>query len=170
MKRSPEKTIVSETIIRGSTEQVWDQITDVEIAHFRFPWYFRLLNIPKPIRAEIITEGIGGIRIAYFDNGKKFFQEINSWDKYKTYSFTFNPEDGFKAGYLFSIFNGIFRILQGTYFITIVPNGVKIQLKTDYSIQKNRNWILHFPILFILNIFQRYLLKTIRINTEQNAA
>lgn len=161
-----QKVIDSDVVIHRSAETVWDKITHVEIEHFQFPWYFRMLNIPKPIRAEITQEGVGGNRIAYFDNGKKFFQGISSWEKYKTYSFTFNPEDGFKAGYVFNIFNGVFKIVRGTYVLTPTDNGVKITLKTDYSIQRNVYWLLNWPILLILTIFQKYLLNTIKVNSE----
>ena len=166
MKSCTEKIIESEVLINSSVENIWDKITNVQIEHFKFPWYFRVLNIPKPIKAEITKEGVNGQRIAYFDNGKKFFQQIKSWEKHKTYSFTFNPEDGFKAGYFFNIFNGVFKILKGTYYVSETSKGVSIILKTDYSIKKGFNLILNLPILIILRVFQKYLLNTIKVNAE----
>jgi hypothetical protein len=162
-----QKIIDSDVVIHSSVENVWDQLTNVEIEHFRFPWYFRLLHIPKPIRAEITKEGVGGNRVAYFDNGKKFFQEISTWEKYTTYSFTFHPEDDFKAGYFFNVFNGVFKIVRGTYVLTPSDNGVKVTLKTDYSIQKNVSWLLRWPVWLILIVFQKYLLNTIKVNSER---
>lgn len=166
MKAHLHKIIDSDVFISSPVATVWDQLTNVEIAHFRFPWYFRLLQIPKPIRAEITQEGVGGKRIAYFNNGKKFFQDIVSWEQYTTYSFTFHPEDDFKAGYFFNVFNGVFKIVRGTYVLTPTSNGVKVTLKTDYSIQKNVSWFLHWPIRLILTVFQKYLLHTIKVNSE----
>lgn len=37
------------------------------------------------MRAELISEGKGGQRIAYFDNGKRFIQEILEWNPYAEY-------------------------------------------------------------------------------------
>jgi hypothetical protein len=49
------------------------------------PIIFKVLSIPKPMRAELISEGKGGQRIAYFDNGKRFIQEILEWNPYAEY-------------------------------------------------------------------------------------
>lgn len=161
------KKISSSVNINSSIENIWDKITNVEIENFKFPWYFRLLNIPKPIRAKILKEGVGGKRMAFFDNKKTFTQEIVTWEKHKTYSFTFNSEDTFKAGYFFNIFTGIFRISKGTYYITTVEAQNQIELQTDYMIKKGFNWILGKPIYLILTVFQSYLLNTIKVTSEK---
>ena len=162
------KTIASSVDINSSIDNTWDKITNVEIEDFKFPWYFRLMNIPKPIRAKILVEGVGGERVAYFDNGKMFTQEILTWEKLKTYSFTFNSIGTFKAGYFFNIFQGVFKILKGTYYITYQDKRTRIELLTDYSINKKLIWILDRPAFFILTHFQKYLLNTIKVNSEKN--
>lgn len=161
-----KKVIDSSFEVNTTLENAWDQITNVEIGHFRFPWYFRLMNIPKPVRAEITHEGTGGNRIAYFDNGKRFIQEIASWEKYRTYSFTFNPEDGFRAGYFFDLFKGVFRIVKGSYYITENNGSIRIRLKTDYAIRTGYHWLLACPVRIVLTVFQGYLLKTIHANVN----
>jgi hypothetical protein len=163
-----EKKISSEVLINSSIETVWDRITTVDIDRFRFPWYFRILNIPKPVKAEVTKAGVGGNRIAYFDNGKKFIQTIASWELNQSYSFTFSPEDGFRAGYFFDLFNGVFKIQKGSYFITCSGNNLMLELRSDYSIRKNRNWILNKPVYWVLAVFQKYLLHTIKMNCEQD--
>ncbi len=160
------KNISSHVTINSSSENIWDKITNVEIEDFRFPWYFRLMNIPKPIRAKILEEGVGGKRIAYFDNKKTFVQEIVSWKENETYSFTFNSEDTFKAAYFFNIFKGIFRIAKGTYYITTVDGQNQIELQTDYSIKTGFGWLLSKPIHLTLTVFQSYLLNTIKVTSE----
>jgi hypothetical protein len=161
------KVISSVVLLNSTIENSWDKVTNVEIEEFKFPWYFRLLNIPKPIKAEILHEGVGGKRKAYFDNKKTFTQEIVTWEKYKTYSFIFSSEDKFKAGYFFNIFQGAFRIFKGTYFVRYVDNKVKVELLTHYSIDKHFDWLLHKPVFYILTAFQKYLLNTIKTNSEK---
>src|SRR5262245_7133761 len=73
------KTISSTIEIIGRPETIWDNITNVKIEKFSDPAIFKLLDIPKPLRAEIISEGQGGKRIAYFDSDKTFIQEILVW-------------------------------------------------------------------------------------------
>ena len=72
--------IIGSTInIKGRPEAIWDNITNVKIEQFSDPKFFKLIDIPKPLKAEVISEGIGGKRIAYFDNGKRFMQQILVW-------------------------------------------------------------------------------------------
>ena len=76
------KTIGSTIDIKGRPETIWNNITNVKIEQFSDPAIFKLLDIPKPLKAEIISEGKGGRRIAYFDSGKKFMQEILIWQPF----------------------------------------------------------------------------------------
>jgi hypothetical protein len=88
-------------------EQVWDQIVNVDIASYPHPGYFRIAGIPNPLRAEVVADGVGGRRIAYFDNGKRFLQQITAWEPPREYAFTFNPEKGFRVAYFFDLSDGL---------------------------------------------------------------
>lgn len=102
------KTLGSTIDIIGRPEIIWDNITNVKIEQFSDPTIFKHLDIPKPLKSEIISEGQGGKRIAYFDTGKRFIQEILIWKPLKEYSFSFNPEKGFKVLYFFELSEGVF--------------------------------------------------------------
>ncbi len=104
------KTIDSKIIINGQAQTIWDNITNVKIEKFSDPCIFKLLDIPKPLRAEIISDGQGGSRIAYFSTGKKFIQKILIWKPLTEYSFSFNPEKGFRVCYFFEL-SELFRII-----------------------------------------------------------
>ena len=167
MKRSHIiKSIYSDIKINGRPEKIWDNITNVKIEQFSDPLIFKLLDIPKPLRAEIISEGEGGSRIAYFDTGKRFMQKILVWKPLKEYSFSFNPEKGFRVCYLFELSEGVFRIPSGAYFLTTDPNSTNLKLVTTYSIDKRLYIFCNLPVRIILKIFQRYLLTSIKKNSE----
>ena len=167
MKRSHIiKSIYSDIKINGRPEKIWDNITNVKIEQFSDPLIFKLLDIPKPLRAEIISEGEGGSRIAYFDTGKRFMQKILVWKPLKEYSFSFNPEKGFRVCYLFELSEGVFRIPSGAYFLTTDPNSTNLKLVTTYSIDKRLYIFCNLPVRLILKIFQRYLLTSIKKNSE----
>jgi len=104
------KSIDSSVEINGKPEIIWDNITNVKIEQFSDPFIFKSLDIPKPLRAEVLSEGKGGKRIAYFNTGKRFIQEIIAWKPLQEYSFSFNPEKGFRVGYFFELSEGVFRI------------------------------------------------------------
>jgi len=97
----------------ASSQSVWDQITNVDIHSFPHPPYFRFLGIPNPMRAEVISSGVGGQRIAYSDTGKRFIQQITVWDPLHEYAFSFNPEEGFKVVLFFDLSDGIVQIPTG---------------------------------------------------------
>jgi hypothetical protein len=160
------KSIHSEIEIKSQAEKIWDNITNVKIEQFSDPLLFKILNIPKPLKAEIISEGEGGSRIAYFDTGKRFMQKILVWKPLTEYSFSFNPEKGFTVCYLFDLSEGVFRIPSGAYFLAIGSNSTKLKLVTTYSIDKRIYFLLNLPVRGILKIFQRYLLASIKKNSE----
>lgn len=160
------KTLGSIIDINGRPETIWKNITNVKIEQFSDPTIFKLLDIPKPLRSEIISEGQGGRRIAYFDSGKKFMQEILVWKPLTEYSFSFNPEKGFKVMYFFELSEGVFQIPTGAYYLTTTGQTTSLKLKTTYSIDRRLYFLFNIPVRLILKAFQRYLLTSIKKNSE----
>lgn len=160
------KTLGSTIDIIGRPEIIWDNITNVKIEQFSDPTIFKILDIPKPLKAEIISEGQGGKRIAYFDTGKRFIQEILVWKPLKEYSFSFNPEKGFKVLYFFELSEGVFQIPTGAYYLTTTGQTTTLKLTTTYSIDKRLYFLFNIPVILILTAFQRYLLTSIKKNSE----
>jgi hypothetical protein len=160
------KSSSSEIEINSLPESIWENIMNVKIEPLSDPLFFRLLDIPKPLRAEVISEGAGGSRIAYFNNGKRFMQKILIWNPLKEYSFSFNPEKGFKVFYFFDLSEGIFRIPHGAYYLNTKPYSTKLRLETTYSIDRRFYFLLFLPVRLVLKIFQKYLLSTIKKNSE----
>ena len=160
------RTLGSTIDIIGRPEIIWNNITNVKIEQFSDPTIFKLLDIPKPLKAEVISEGQGGKRIAYFDSGKRFIQEILVWKPLKEYSFSFNPEKGFKVLYFFELSEGVFQIPTGAYYLTTTGQKTTLKLTTTYSIDKRLYFLFNIPVILILKAFQRYLLISIKKNSE----
>lgn len=159
-------TIFSKIEIYASPEKIWENITNVKIEQFSDPFIFRLLDIPKPLRAEVFSEGEGGARVAHFNTGKKFLQKILIWEPMKYYSFSFNPEKGFRVLYFFELSEGIFRISTGAYSLYTNDENTVLKLVTNYSINKRFFFAFNLPARLILKLFQRYLLNSINRNSE----
>lgn len=160
------KSITSSIEIPTHPKLIWENITNVKIEQFSDPKSFKLLGIPKPLKADMLSEGKGGKRVAYFDSGKQFIQEITVWKPLEEYSFNFNPEKGFVVAYFFDIRDGIFRILSGSYLLIHNSDKITLQLSTTYSIDKNFFLFFNLPVRLILNAFQHYLLKSIKKNSQ----
>ena len=147
------KTLGSTIDINGRPETIWENITNVKIEQFSDPMIFKILDIPKPLRAEIISVGQGGRRIAYFDSGKKFMQEILVWKPFTEYSFSFNPEKGFKVLYFFELSEGVFQIPTGAYYLTTTGQTTSLKLTTTYSIDRRLYFLLHIPVVLLALFF-----------------
>jgi hypothetical protein len=158
------------TIIEASVEIVWQHVTEVDIASFRHPAYFLLLGIPKPLRAEVTKPGVGGRRVAYFDNGRTFTQQITTWQPHTQYDFTFKADAGFRVGYLLDLSDGPFQMKAGSYRIVPGEGDVRLFLVSQYELRGFFGWCLAIPVRLVLDLFQRYLLRGIKANAELDAA
>lgn len=167
-ERHIEKTITSHIEIDAKTEVIWSEITNVQIEKFSDPKFFRLLGIPRPLKADLLIEGEGGRRIAYFDNGKRFIQEITTWKPNTEYSFSFNPEKGFIVAYFFDLSEGVFKVPKGSYNLSVVNDKTVLKLSTSYSLDERIYYLFNFPVKTILRAFQNYLLTSIKKNSEQD--
>ncbi|MFA7266904.1 MAG: hypothetical protein WC054_11380 [Candidatus Nanopelagicales bacterium] len=161
-------TMYGSTTVTVPVAVVWDQIINVDIHSFTHPRYFSWLGIPNPLRAEVISSGVGGQRIAYFDNGKRFIQRITVWRPPLEYAFSFNPEKGFKVAFFFDLSDGVVQIPTGSYLLTEsadAPGGTTIRLGTQYSIDHRFERVLRIPVKLALRGFQRFLLTAIAKNS-----
>jgi len=162
------KSACSSIEINASAKVIWDNITNVKIEQFPDLLIFKIFDIPKPIRADIVSEGKGGKRIAYFNTGKRFMQEIIEWVPFNKFSFSFNPETGFRVCYFFELSEGVFKIPLGEYLILSNGHRTCLRLSTTYSIDRRFYVFLYFPVWLILKIFQRYLLTSIKNISQTN--
>lgn len=169
MNKQPHR-IVHKTAIQAPAEIVWQHVTEVDIASFQHPAYLSLLSIPKPLRAEVTQPGVGGRRVAYFDNGRTFTQVITTWHPPTRYDFTFNAEPGFRVAYLLDLADGPFQMKAGAYRIVAAQAGVQLTLASEYQLSGVFGWCLRLPVWLVLNLFQRYLLRGIKANAERDAA
>jgi hypothetical protein len=162
-----QHTIEYSIHINASAECVWQHITEVDIASFRHPMYFSLLGIPKPLRAEVVEPGVGGARTAFFSNRLCFSQKITEWQPYERYAFTFRADPGFRVAYFLDLSDGPFRMKTGAYRIAPSQGGVRLSLSSQYELYGIAGACLRMPVRFVLNLFQRYLLKGIKANAER---
>ncbi|WP_420632274.1 SRPBCC family protein [Candidatus Leptofilum sp.] len=161
--------ITHATEIQASPEIVWQHVIDVDIAAFDHPAYFALLDIPKPLNAEVTKPGVGGRRVAYFANGRTFTQTIITWQPHTQYDFTFQASPNFRAGYLLNLADGPFQMKSGSYKIVPQDGGVRLFLTSQYQLCGIRGFFLAVLVRQVLNLFQRYLLRGIKANAEREA-
>jgi hypothetical protein len=148
---------------------VWREVTDVDIASFKHPAYLSVLGIPKPLRAEVVRSGVGGARVAYFSNKLRFSQEITEWEPHVRYAFTFRPDPGLRVAYVLDLANGPFRMVSGAYRLTRSGDTTRLTLSSAYELRGVAGVLLALPVRLVLHVFQKYLLRGIRVNSERRA-
>ena len=153
--------------VAASPETVWQEVTQVDIAAFRHPAYLTILGIPKPLRAELLQPGLGGVRIAFFSNNRRFVQEITAWQPPQHYAFTFKADPGFRVAYLLDLSAGPFRMLAGAYQLRRTARGTWLTLSSQYELRGALGVCLGLPVRLVLHLFQAYLLRGIRANAER---
>lgn len=145
---------------------VWQEVTQVDIAAFPHPAYLSLLGIPKPLRADLLRPGAGGVRVAHFSNQRRFSQEITEWRPPERYAFTFAAEPGFRVAYILDLATGPFRMIAGAYSLRPVGRDTALTLSSEYELRGLRGACLYGPVRIVLHLFQGYLLRGIRANAE----
>jgi hypothetical protein len=155
--------------VTASPERVWQEVTQVDIAAFRHPAYLSILGIPKPLRAELLRPGVGGVRIAHFSNSRRFSQEITAWEPPERYAFTFTADPGFRVAYILDLAAGPFRMLAGAYELRPTGRGTSLTLSSEYELRGALGACLLPPVRLVLHLFQTYLLRGIRANAEAAA-
>jgi hypothetical protein len=152
--------------VAASPEAVWQEVTQVDIAAFPHPAYLSLLGIPKPLRAELLRPGAGGVRVAHFSKGRRFAQEITEWRPPERYAFTFTADPGFHVAYVLDLATGPFRMAAGAYTLRRTTHGTSLILSSEYELRGAPGACLHVPVRLVLHLFQAYLLRGIRANAE----
>ncbi len=167
---APDQTqIVAEStrLIESEIERVWNFVTDVDVSAYRHPAIFRILGIPQPLRAELKGVGVGAERTAWFDNQKRFIQVVLDWRPPNYFRFTFTADPGFRAGYLFDLSSGPFRVLEGWYkHDENAPMQTRLTLGTRYLCAIHPIFVVPWIIRMVMPAYQRFLLRMIKANCE----
>lgn len=71
--------------INAPAEKIWSNVTRVRTIKKEQDkgWLTRLLNFPRPVKAELNYEGVGAYRAAIFTNGLVFHETVNEYVKLK---------------------------------------------------------------------------------------
>lgn len=161
-----DKCVSSSIIIKASSPIVWNNVTNIKSEYHPDTLLFKILNIPKSMKAEIIAEGISGIRLVYFNTGKKFVQKINTWKPFNYYSFTLYPEKGFTILHFFELSEGVIQLNGGSYELIETEKGVNLKLTIYYKIKRNYLF-LTFLVKLIIGYVHKNILRGIKADSER---
>lgn len=160
------RTVQDEITIQGTAAEVWQHIIRMETItpQEQRPSLYHTLGIPRPIRATLDFEGVGGVRLGEFEFGLQFYEEITIWNPEREVRFSVdirqNPQS---TPVLEQIGGARFDIIEAGYVIEIIDaDHVILRLDSTYRISTTFNFYGAFWSDWIMHDFQQYVLNTVK--------
>jgi hypothetical protein len=164
------RTVHTQITIHASEAVVWRNIIRVpriadQEQHFSL---FHLAGLPKPVEATLSLEGVGGVRVATFDNGLTFVETVTAWEDLKQISFKIKVDRQRAVAAPFdAIGSKVFDVLDGTYTLEPVGNGsVILHLTSTERVSTHFNFYSGWWTDTIMADLQNYILEIVRHRAE----
>ena len=166
------REVTDSIVIAGTPEIVWNNIIrmDTISPEEQRPSFYHTMGIPRPIRAQLDQEAVGGIRQGEFEFGLMFYETITVWEPNETVRFTVdvhqNPQS---SPVLMQIGGKYFDITEAGYQIEEVDaEHVRLTLNSTYRLSTNFNFYGAFWSDWIMHDFQSYVLQTVKNRVENH--
>lgn len=167
-------TVKTTTLIKAPKQSVWNNIVRVSpFAEEEYnPGLFNWMGIPKPIKAELTSDTLGGLRTGYFEGGLLFRETIKEWQPLQKVSFNIKvvPESIRNVVFDQHVLKGdYFKFVDASYELTQADNGVELTLVSGFELNSHVNSYGRFWADLMLQDFQTRLLQALkkRIETTQ---
>lgn len=171
-----EKVIFTEhtsIFIKSEPGKVWDNIVKVSPISEEEDRnsLFRVMGFPRPIRAELDRNGVGGVRKAIFDKGLFFTETVTQWDSLKSFTFTIEADpESIPPTALdehVSVGGEYFDVLEGRYEIIPAEGGVTLNLTSKFRLSTGFNFYSGFWSKLIMKDIQDNILNIIKARCER---
>jgi len=163
----------TEITIHATKRQIWQNVTRVRTIDQKqdSASFTRSLGFPRPIKAELDKEAVGGRRKAIFDKGLVFDEEVIAYQPEKSMTFTIhaNPYDipSTTMDKHIVIGGDYFDVLTGTYQLEqIGPNTCKLHLYSSFKLHTTFNFYADIWAGLIMKDIQQNILKVIKERAE----
>lgn len=174
LKLSQTYEVKNSIVINAPIDVVWRQLASVSyIADEEFPMSFsQLIGIPRPLQADMDSQGVGAVRTSKWQSGVVFKEVITDWQprKQMLYQFDIDPDlipDNALDKHV-KLGGEYFSPLYGGYYLTPTANGqTMLTLKT--TVEDNTNFTIYSRLWgeFIFQDFHNSLLKMIKNRAEK---
>ena len=160
--------------IEASAEEIWSEVTRVsEISPAEDKGFLnRVLDFPRPLRAELDYEGIGASREAIFSKGLIFHEVVTEYEHQKKMVFTIDadPQEIPSTTLDEHIVVGgeFFDVLTGTYELEeLSANRHRLHLYSRFELNTTFNFYASWWAKFIMRDIQNNILQVEKRRAEQ---
>lgn len=169
------ENVSREIIINAAPEQIWPLLRGIEnVAPYEGQWNITqdIIDVPRPIGAKLVGDGIGAQRYAKWDKNVSFREEITQWRKHERigWKFIFDDTDKweFDDKHLMPD-SQYFRVISGGYSLEKLSNGqTKVSLDTQYWMQVPLSGYAALWGEYMLGDIHNNLLNMIKNRAETN--
>lgn len=160
--------------INAKPETIWANVTRVPAidAEEDKGYLTEFLGFPRPIKAELDYEGIGGQREAIFDRGLIFNEVVTEYEHQKLMRFTIDVDPNDVPATTLDehvvIGGEFFDVLDGTYRLEDLGNGVhRLHLSSTFEVNTSFNFYSGWWAQMIMSDIQNNILQIIKKRAEQ---
>lgn len=159
--------------INAPAEKIWDNVTRVrEIDEKQDKgWLTKLLNFPRPVKAELNYEGVGAYRQAIFTNGLVFHETVTHYEDNKKMSFSIRAlpheiplttmdEHLVVGGKYFDVLNGTYELEKLTY------KTYRLHLYSNFKLTTSFNFYASWWAKSIMKDIQNNILQVEKYRSE----
>lgn len=170
---SEVRTVANTIRVQASPEAVWREIRSVPlIRRDELPiTVSHLIGLPRPLEATLSHDGPGGLRIATFERGLKFREQVTDWQPEQRISFTIKAEDVPPTALDEHVAVGgpYFDVLQGTYRIErLGPHVVLLHLESRQRLSMLFNGYAAMWTDFLMRDLQQAILRVVAKRAESH--
>lgn len=165
-------TVETQITINADAQTVWENIVRVQpIQDSERPYsiLFSFFGAPKPLEADMLGAGVGGVRRGHFDGGLQFVETISLWEPAKRIEWDITPDN---AGALLAPWNAIggkpFAVPHAAYWIEpIGDHQVILHLNSNHRLTTRFNAYGGLWTQWGMREFQNYILTIIKARAEK---
>ncbi len=159
--------------IHADAANIWRHVTRVQAIPQQQDkgWLTRFLGFPRPVRAELNYEGVGGYREAIFTNGLTFHETVLEYTDKKKMVFTIKafpyeiPSTTMDEHVV--IGGSYFDVLTGTYELEAIDNTTFVlHLYSHFKLTTTFNFYASWWAKWIMQDIQNNILQVIKQRAE----
>ncbi|ADV68916.1 SRPBCC family protein [Deinococcus maricopensis] len=156
-------------VIHAPASAVWAQIRSVpriEDAELQTSWS-HAIGLPRPREAVLDRDGVGGVRVATFDGGLSFTEEVTAWVPARSLAFRIRARDDGKLDPHVRVGGQFFDVLSGQYDVEEVAPGVTVlHLTSTQRVTTHLGGYTRLVVRATMHDLQRTILRVIRRRAE----
>jgi hypothetical protein len=160
--------------IHATKEQIWKNVTRVRTIpqNQDSASFTRFLGLPRPLRAELDKDSVGGKREAIFDKGLVFHEEVTMYEPYKLMAFTIHADPHEIPSTTMDkhivVGGEFFDVLNGTYQLEkINAQTYRLHLFSNFKLNTTFNFYARIWAGWIMQDIQQNILKVIKERAEE---